>query len=118
MPRKSKTSPRKMERSNRVIITDFVLDPGGSFGTALAVKLDAKDDEVERPRRGRPLDPTFDAAWVATCHAVGVPLALNEKTIELGLEIFTERSGPACEQDSVRQRIKLMIKDSKEFRQI
>ena len=63
-------------------------------------------------------DPAaFDQSLVARCDENGVAFGVNQETIRLGQQIFAERYGAAYEENSVRQRIKDLVRNSKKYAQ-
>jgi hypothetical protein len=98
----------------RIVFTDVVTDPDGTIGPAHLERLAAKDEEVQQPRRGRPLDPVFDSALISLCQEKRVRLRLNQETLALAEAIMARRYG-AFSQDSVRQRVKLLLSRAKKF---
>jgi hypothetical protein len=105
--------PKGLTRS-RFVFTDVVTDPDGTIGPAHLEKLAAKDEEVQQPRRGRPLDPVFDSALISLCQAKGVRLGLNKETLALAEAFMAQRYG-AFPQNSVRQRVKLLLSRAKKY---
>lgn len=104
------TSGAKPE--NKLVITDYVVDPTGDLAVAIAVKQ-AELAGKGRRRRRRPQDVAFDEALMAELASRRIPFGLTQACVETAVEVAA-KGNKHLSPEGARSRVVLLLRRSRE----